>query len=186
MVGWLVSAILYLWELFKVWASTIFIVPFKNTDMLWLLGPIWIAWFFAEFFQEKVGTSLGNAITNSVVVLWAGIDCTRQTVRLLAAGMFKSTAEIIFRFALLGFAFAYSITIIVLGIKGNKIIKYFGRIRVVTYAFVMYVPVFYNAIPLSWSHFFASVLFFPLFYGVIELLDHIIPDPKAVIKDRFE
>ena len=78
---------LYLWGLFKLWIFALFVAPFKNLDMLWLLIPIWATWFFAEFFQEKQGTSMGNAITNAVVVVWGSVDCSRQTVRLISQGV---------------------------------------------------------------------------------------------------
>lgn len=79
--------------------------------------------------------------------------------------------------------FIYGITVVVLGWKGNQIIKKFARIREVTYIFVMFVPIFYNAIPLTWSHILATVLFFPIFYYVIEFIDRITPNPKPLDED---
>jgi hypothetical protein len=182
-VEWLVNIGLYFWELFKTWLHTLFVIPFKNMDMLWLLVPIWISWFFSEFFQEKVGTSMGNAITNSVVILWGSIDCTRQTIALMAQGAFSSTLDIVLRFVLIALILAYGVMIVVFGIKGNKIIKYIGRVREVTYAFAMFVPVFYNAIPLTLNHVIGALLFFPLFYFAIELIDRYTPNPKAIVED---
>ncbi len=177
---WYVSIILYLWGLFKLWLTTLFITPFKFTDMLWLLIPIWTTWFFAEFFQEKHGTSMGNAITNSVVVIWGSIDCTRQTVSLIGSGVLTAISDIIFRFTIIVCILGYGITIIFLGLTGHKIIKYIGRVREVTYAFAMFTPVFYNATPLTVNHIIAVILFFPLFYFAIELIDRYTPNPKAV------
>jgi hypothetical protein len=42
---------------------------------------------------------------------------------------------------------------------------------------------FYDAIPLSLDLLIAAVLFFPLFYFAIELLDRYTPNPKAVVQD---
>ena len=131
--------------------------------MLWLLIPIWTTWFFAEFFQEKHGTSMGNAITNSVVVIWGSIDCTRQTVKLISERVVSGLKEIIPRFFIISVILGYGITIVVLGLKGNKVIKYIGRVREVTYAFAMFTPVFYNATELTLNHIIATLLFFPLF-----------------------
>ncbi|MEK6846313.1 MAG: hypothetical protein AABY26_06120, partial [Nanoarchaeota archaeon] len=181
-----IDAALYLWQLFQLWLHTIFVTPIQNTEMLWLLVPVWLGWFFAEFFQEKLGTSMGNAISNAVIVLWGSIDCTRQTLRLIASGTVKGALDIFTRFGLILLIFAYGIVIVILGWKGNKIIKYIGRIRELTYVFVMFVPVFYNAIPFSLNHIIAAVLFFPLFYFAIELLDHLLPNPKAVQEDMGE
>jgi hypothetical protein len=173
----------YLLNLFIEWIKTIFVEPFATSDMLWLLVPVWLAWAFAEFFQEKIGTSMGNAISNAVIVLWGSIDCTRQTVKLILDHDIIGTINIIIRFSIIGAIFIYGVIIVILGWKGNKIIKRIGRIRNVTYVFVMFVPVFYGSIALTWNHVVASVLFFPLFYFAIEFIDWIIPDPKAIIED---
>ena len=183
-MAWYLSAILYVWDLFKIWIHTIFVTPFQNTEMLWILVPVLLGWFFAEFFQEKAGTSMGNAITNSIIVIWGSIDCTRQTVKLISEGILKNTVDIIARFSIIAFILAYGITIIVLGWKGNPIIKFIGRVREVTYVFIMFVPIFYNAIPFSAKHIIAAVVFFPLGYFIIEFIDFITPDPKAVKGDR--
>ena len=186
MPDWLVSIGLYFWGLFKLWLTTLFIIPFRFADMLWLLIPIWATWFFAEFFQEKKGTSMGNAITNSVIVLWGSVDCTRQTVRLITEGTLTSVGDIVLRFLIIALIFGYGVTIVTLGLKGNKVIKYIGRVREVTYAFAVFAPVFYNAVPLTFTHVIAAVLFFPLFYFIIELLDRYTPNPKAVVEDLAE
>ncbi len=182
-MAWYLDAVMYVWELFKTWLHTLFITPFQTTDMLWLLIPVWVAWFFAEFFQEKKGTSLGNAISNAVVVMWGSIDCTRQTIALISNNVLTSVWDLVGRFLLIAVLFTYGLIIVILGWKGNTIIKKIGRIREVTYIFAMFVPVFYNAIPFSWSHIFAAILFFPLFYYLIELIDYYLPNPTALNLD---
>ncbi len=183
---WYISVLLYLWRIFKLWLHTIFVLPFENLEMLWILVPAVLAWFFAEFFQEKVGTSMGNAITNSIVIVWGSIDCARQTVRLISEEILKDFWNIVARFSLIAIILAYGISIIILGWKGKKIIKYIGRIREVTYVFVLFVPVFYNVIPFSVDHIVATILFFPLGYFVIELIDRYTPNPKAIMEDMEE
>lgn len=183
MAVWYIAIVTYFWEIFKLWIHTIFVVPFQTTDMLWLLVPVWLGWFFAEFFQEKTGTSLGNAISNAVIILWGSIDCTRQTVKLIAARALAGTWDIAARFFIIGLIFAYGAFILVLGWKGNKLIKRIGRVRIVTYVFAVFTPVFYGAIPFSLNHIIAALLFFPLFYFAIELIDRYTPDPKAISED---
>jgi hypothetical protein len=182
-MAWYMSIISYLWNLFTLWISTIFVAPFRHLDMLWLLVPIWLTWFFAEFFQEKLGTSMGNAITNAVVVVWGGIDCTRQTVRLISEGALAGFWNLFARFSLAVVLFIYGIMIIFFGLRGNKIIKYIGRVRGVTYVFAMFVPVFYNVMELTFDHILAAFLFFPVFYFAIEFIDKYAPNPKAVDQD---
>jgi uncharacterized membrane protein YgcG len=183
MPEWLIGIGLYFWGLFKLWINTIFITPFTTMDMLWLLIPVWLSWFFAEFFQEKTGTSMGNAISNSVIIVWGSIDCARQTVNFIRDGTFSFGLDVVMRFFIIAVLFGYGITIIVLGVKGNKIIKYIARIREVTYVFAIFTPVFYNALPLTFTHVIAGLLFFPLFYFAIELIDRFTPDPKAIAED---
>lgn len=177
---------MYFWEMIKLWLYMLFIVPFVRLEMLWLLVPVWVAWFFAEFFQEKKGTSLGNAMSNAVVILWGSIDCTRQTVNLISTGVLTNICGMMGRFGLLLLLFAYGLVIVVLGWRGNPIIKKIGRIREVTYFFVMFVPLFYNAIEFSLQYFLAVILFFPVFYYVIELIDFETPDSAALEEDERE
>jgi len=182
-VAWYLDIVLYIWGLFTHWLRTIFVLPFQTTEMLWLLVPVWMAWFFAEFFQEKTGTSLGNAISNAVVILWGSVDCSRQTVALIAKHTLVGFWNIFARFAMIFIIFIYGVIIVFFGIKGNKIIKYIGRIREITYVFAMFTPIFYGAIPLTWNHIISAIVFFPLFYFAIELIDRYTPDPKAITED---
>lgn len=183
---WYIDVALYFWDLLKTWLNTLFITPFQTHDMLWLLVPLWIAWFFAEFFQEKSGTSLGNAMSNAVVILWASIDCTQRTVMLISQGTLTNVLDLVLRFSLITILFTYGAVIMILGWKGHDIIRKIGRSREVTYIFAIFVPVFYNVIPFSVNHLLAAIIFFPLFYFLIELIDHYTPDPEAIKKDKGE
>lgn len=172
----------YLLDLFLQWLKAIFVVPFQNLDMLWILIPVWAAWFFTEFFQEKQGTKMGNAITNSVVVLWGSIDCARQTTYWMASHA-REFLQIFLRYFLIGLIFTYGVIIIWFGLKGNKLIRFIARIREVTYVFAIFVPIFYNAIPISWNYILGAIVFFPIFYFMIELVDRYAPNPTAVLID---
>ena len=106
---WYIESLIYIFELFKYWLEVIFVAPIKTLDMLWLLVPIWLGWFFTEFFQEKKGTGMGNAVTNSVIVIWAGIDAVRQTIRLSAQGLITGTFNIISRYIITFFLLLYGV-----------------------------------------------------------------------------
>ena len=99
-MAWYIDLIIYIWSLFKLWLSAFFSAPFRKPDMLWVLIPVWLGWLFAEFFQEKHKTSIGNAISNSIVVLWGAIDCVRQTVSFIALGVLGGFWDLFFRFFL--------------------------------------------------------------------------------------
>lgn len=174
----------FLWQdMFLNWLKDLFVMPFTRMEMLWILVPVWLSWFFSEFYQEKVGTSMGNAISNATIILWAAIDCSRQTFMLISAGEVAGGFNIFFRFLLLSFIFLYGLLILVLGLRGNTIIKKIGRIREMSYVFSVFVPVFYNYMPLTLVHVISAIVFFPIFYYALELIDRILPDPKAIKMD---
>ena len=95
-----------------------------------------------------------------------------------------SGMELFFRFGLIALVFSYGTIIVWLGLKGNSIVRYIGRVREVTYVFVMFVPVFYSAIPFSWKNILGAILFFPVYYYAIELFCRLTPNPKAIVQDN--
>ncbi|HLC46695.1 MAG TPA: hypothetical protein VJI75_03050 [Candidatus Nanoarchaeia archaeon] len=179
----IISTLLFLWSLFIDWLL-LFISPLKNPEMLWIIIPIWINWFFAEFFQEKGGTSFGNAISNGAVPLIIGIDWARYITNQLTEGTLKFSAMIVFKYFLCLLVIIYGFTIIYYGIKARHFVRFYGRIREVTYVLVMFTPVIYGIVAVTWQFVLAMVLFFPLFYCLIELIDIWVPNPKAVKSDE--
>ena len=80
--------------------------------------------------------------------------------------------------------FAYGLYIVIQGIKLKKRIHFLGRVRVTTYFTLMFTPLIYDAVELSWQFILAIFVFFPVFYYFVELLDVIIPDPKVYSEDK--
>lgn len=175
----------FIWDLFLMWVG-LFKSPFINLNLLWIIVPIWFAWFFAEFFQEKRKTSFGNAISNGVVPIWVAVDWTRFLVTKLTIENFNFEMDIIFKLGLCVFIFLYGIMVIFMGIDGDKSTKYFGRIRVISYFLLMFTPIIYGVAELSGEIIISIGLFFPIFYYIIEIMDYYIPDPKAIIEDESE
>ena len=182
-VSMLAAAGLYLWESFKLWLHTIFMAPWQNSDMFWILVPIYLGWIFADFFQEKRGTSLGNAISNGVVALWAGIDWIRTTVESISAGVRVPWLNATGKFFLAALVLFYGLWIIYSGIKAKSLTKYLGRVREVTYVLIIFTPIIYNVTPLSFQLIFATIIFFPVFYYLVEWLDLFVPDPESIKED---
>ena len=178
----LLAVLTYFWELLKTWLS-LFAAPVYNLEMLWIIIPTYLNWIFADFFQEKKGTSLGNAISNAVIVLWAAIDWTRTSIRFhgtklitgwhLAGNVFSALV-----------VFAYGVWIVYEGINAKNITHYIGRIRVVTYIVLMITPLIYNSDIPTGKAIFAGILFFPVYYYFVELLDYLLPDPKSIKEDE--
>ncbi|MFC1690626.1 hypothetical protein ACFL0W_00470 [Nanoarchaeota archaeon] len=182
----ILSILGWIWVLFKDWI-VIFIAPAKNWHMIWIIVPIWLTWFFAEFFQEKKGTSFGNAISNGGIAMWVGIDWTRYLVNSIIAKelVFNLNTFLKFLFALL--VLSYGFMVIIYGIKTKKFIHYAGRIRTVSYFLLMFSPIIYGVLDINLYNIAAIFIFFPLFYGVIELIDKYTPNPKTYdAEDRDE
>ena len=173
---------LYLWALFLHWLW-IFAVSFVSPNSIWIIIPIWASWFFAEFFQEKRGTSFGNAISNGVVPFWVGIDWLRQLTNQVTAAHLEFSGLLLIKYLISVIAIVFGLIIVIEGIKGTSFIRFVGRIRVVTYFLVMFTPIVYGIIDPNFMYIFSTLLFFPLFYFLIEFICQKIPEPKAMLLD---
>lgn len=165
-------------SLFVAWLS-IFAAPFRHLEMLWIIVPIYLSWMVTDFFQERKGTSIGNAIANGVVVFWVSFDWMRTVIGSMAG--FSWT--LVVKFVLIGLVFMYSLMILIEGMRGNNIVTKLGRVRETTYVLLMFTPIIYNEIELSWKVIIAILLFFPLFYFLMEYVNaRILPQWKVIAK----
>jgi hypothetical protein len=176
------AGFLWFWDFFTNWLY-IFISPFEYFQVLWIIVPIWISWFFTEFFQEKKGTNFGNAISNGVVPLWVALDWTRLLTSQLTDGIIQLTTQVILKLGICVALFGYGICIIWLGVTGNALASMIGRVREVTYVMVCFTPIIYGIIILTWQFFLGVVVFFPLYYYLIEWIDTYTPDPRSLEMD---
>ncbi len=168
----------YILSLLWTWLL-IFAAPFAQPAMLWIIIPIYINWIFTDFFQERKGTSLGNAITNGAVVFWVSIDWSRT----IANSWPGFSIAIMVKFILILLTFTYGLIIIVQGIRGKDFVAKFGRIREVTYVLLMFTPVIYDVLQLNLQNVTAMILCAPIFYYVMELIDRkILPKSKVISK----
>ena len=173
----------WFWGLFVGWLY-LFASPIWNFQVMWIIIPIWLAWFFGEFFQEKKGTSFGNAISNGVVPFWVGLDWMRLLVNGILEGKMAWSPLLVFKFLICLGVFAYGAFILVQGVRGRNIVRYVGRIREITYAMVVFTPIIYGIVPLSMRYFLSIAFFFPVFYFLMELIDLKMPNPKAFDMDE--
>lgn len=179
------GALGFIWNMLVNWLY-IFISPIEDPRVLWILVPIWISWFFAEFFQEKKGTSMGNAISNAAVPLFVGIDWTRLITNTIIEQKLGFSWILAAKYSLCSVVILYGLTILYLGITGNKLIKHIGRIRIISYVLIIFTPIIYGIIPLSWTLIISIIVFFPIYYYLIELIDYLTPNPKALQIDIEE
>jgi len=156
----------FLWELVVLWFG-IFAAPLLYLNLLWIIIPIYLTWIFTDFFQERRGTSLGNAITNGAVVLWVCVDWLRQTVTL-----WETFSVVIFaKFGLLLVFFLYGMFIIIEGIKGRDFVTKFGRVRESAYIMLAFTPIMYGVVELTWMMLLSIIVGFPVFYYAFEMVD---------------
>lgn len=165
----------YLFSALLYWLSLFFVVPFSNLEVLWILIPTWLNFIFTEFFQERKGTSLGNAVSNGAVILWVGIDWIRFLTRNYESFSWIFMLKVLLCVLLIGWGFL----IIIWGIKGKDIIRRVGRIREVTYIMLALTPFIYGMIEPSLKYFLTILIFGPLFYLIFELLDRYMPGAET-------
>ena len=146
--------------------------------MFWIIIPIWINWFFTEFFVEKYGTTLGSAVSNGAIPILASIDWLKYTYGIISERISSFTFGILIRLSLSVAVLIYGVFVIIAGIKLKHIVFYIGRIRWITYVLVMVTPIIYNVIDFNSRTLLVMILFFPLYWWVIEIFDRITPEPR--------
>ena len=171
-------------DAFFDWLS-LFGSPLKNLDMLWIIVPIWGVWVFSEFFQEKKGTSFGNAISNGATMLFVGVDWMRHTISQLTAGNMAFGSKYITLIAVSAGVLVYGLSIIFLGIKANRLVRIIGRVRETTYFMVMLSPIIYGVEDLSLRTVAVILAFFPVFYIIVEIFDRLMPTPNTFEEDEL-
>ncbi len=169
-------------DLLRQWGM-LFVSPFTNTHLLWIIVPIYLNFLFTEFFQEKKGTPFGNAISNGMIVIWVGVDWSRTLFEVLTSKEIPIDILFFTKMFIAALLIVYGLWIVVSGIKVKKVSKHIGRIRQVTYVCLMFTPIMYGVVPISFSSIFAIIIFFPLFYYFIEAVDYILPDPKTFAEE---
>jgi len=182
---WSVIAVIFsfIWSLLQIWLYS-FYVSFTNSETIWIIIPIWLSWFFTEFFQEKKGTSFGDAISNGVVPFWVGIDWMRQLTLQLTSDEIIFSSLVFVKYLISVLILIYGFIIIAFGIKGKDFIKYFGRIREVTYILAVLTPFVYGLITPSYRYFLSVIIFFPVFYFIVEFIDRLTPEPTIYKKEK--
>lgn len=172
-------------QMFFPWLN-LFAAPFKDFNMLWITIPVILAWAFTELYQEKKGTSYGNAISNGVVMLWVGIDWTRQVF--LRFNETNSGYTALF-FTTIGISVAvliYGFFIIFKGIHAKNVARIWGRIRQITYICLVFTPIVYGAVQPTWYLLLAILIFYPIFHFAVQIIDWIVPDPKTYAEEEAE
>lgn len=154
--------------------GAILAAPAKQPDMLWILLPIYLNWIFTDYYQERKGTDFGNAITNGVIQLWVGVDWIRQAIKSVEFNALFATKVIICAMSMF-----WGLLIMIESAKAKPIAHYIGRVREVSYFMIVATPIFYGVIAPDLITLAAILLFFPIFYGLAEAVDRLLPAPPG-------
>ncbi|MEK6874348.1 MAG: hypothetical protein AABX52_01210 [Nanoarchaeota archaeon] len=172
-----------IWTLFTTWIL-IFISPIYpniKPDILWIIIPIWLNFIVTELYQEKNGTTFGNAIQNGLVAGLIGIDWMRYLTRTITEASVTISHELILKYLVSIIVFMYGCIIVYHGIKGRDYVKQLARIRAVTYILVIFAPAIYGIVELSLNYTLSILLFYPLFYTIIDYCNKNMPNTNMRI-----
>jgi low temperature requirement protein LtrA len=159
-------------------------MPLKNPELLWLIVPVWLNWILTEYFQERRGTSFGNAIANGFVMFWVGLDFSRTIVNNFAQKGFSAIS--LTHVGMTAIILTYGSLIMFEAIKGRKIAHLIGRIREVTYFSTIAIGVIYNAVVLDVHTIISMAAFFPIFYITTEIFLRLMPTPSEELIEELE
>ena len=123
-----ITILTFVWNqfayIFMQWIN-LFLAPIRDPTMLWILVPVYLNWFFSEFYQEKKGTSFGNAISNAFIAIWSGFDWARTVVSSRETGVPAEHLEL--KVGIAGVMLLYGAYIMLQCIKARKNIILLGR-----------------------------------------------------------
>lgn len=79
----------------------------------------------------------------------------------------------------MAFLIIYGFGVLIEGVRGKDIAKYIGRIREINYFIICLTPIFYSFIPLNINTLLSIIIFFPIFYIIVEIIMRLTPSPSG-------
>ncbi len=143
-----------------------------DSNIVWLIVPIFFIGVITDKYQEEYETPVGNAITNGALILFSAFSWIQHISNRDPLPLDITLAQ----YLLSIFMIFYGLAIIGSGFRKAKFAKTYGRIRVVTFMLIFFTLIIH--IPTLFN--FYSILFFvmsfPLYYAAITGLIHILPE----------
>jgi hypothetical protein len=149
-----------------------FLNDLVNSNVLWLLVPVFFVGVITDKYQEQFKTSVGNAISNGSMIIFTSFTWLQYVLNTNYNNSII-ISQIIFIFLMI----TYAISIISSGFLKNEFAVVYGRIRVVTYfllffSFMVYLPTYF----FNFKSLLFGILFFPIYYFLITYLIRKFPD----------
>jgi large-conductance mechanosensitive channel len=158
---------------------TIFISTLTNVEIIWITYPVYITWFAMEFLVERKEIKYSNSLANSIIFSWVSIDWLRHLYLNNELNDYnKLIITLLFLFL--------SLFILVSSIKRKKIAKILGKTGFFSYFQIMFTPFIYGIIEFNYINFLSVIIFFPLIYMAVYVIDKLLPEFVEEEEKKFE
>jgi len=149
--------------------STIFISTITNVEIIWVTYPVYITWFAMEFLIERKELTYSHSLANSIIFSWVSIDWLRHLYLDHELNDYNKLIITLF------FLFL-SLFILIASIKRKKIAKILGKTGFFSYFQIMFTPLIYGIIEFNYIDFLSIIIFFPLIYITVYVIDKLLPE----------
>jgi len=158
---------------------TIFISTITNVEIIWITYPVYITWFAMEFLVERKEIRYSHSLANSIIFSWVSIDWLRH---LYLDNELNDYNKLIITL----FFLFLSIFILIASIKRKKIAKILGKTGFFSYFQIMFTPFIYGIIEFNYIDFLSVIIFFPLIYIAVYVIDKLVPEFVEEEEKKFE
>ena len=157
----------------------IFISTLTNIEIIWITYPVYITWFAMEFLVERNEIRYSHSLANSIIFSWVSIDWLRH---LYLDNELNDYNKLIITL----FFLFLSIFILIASIKKKKIAKILGKTGFFSYFQIMFTPFIYGTIEFNYINFLSVIIFFPIIYLTVYIIDKLVPDFVEEEEKKFE
>jgi len=156
---------------------TIFISTLTNVEIIWVTYPVYITWFSMEFLVERKEVKYSHSLANSIIFSWVSIDWLRHLYLHHELNDYNKLIITLF------FLFL-SLFILIAAIKRKRIAKILGKTGFFSYFQIMFTPLIYGIIEFNYIDFLSIIIFFPLIYITVYVIDKLLPE--FIEEEEFE
>ncbi len=152
------------------------ILGFQDSNILWLIIPIFFIGLITDKYQEEFGTSVGNAISNGALIIFTGFSWLQL---ITSRGINFPVDVTLSQTILTGFIIFYGLSIVFSGFLKGIFAKTYVRIRVITFILIFFTIIIYVTILYNFVSVILFVLLFPFYYAFITELIKVLPSARS-------
>jgi len=132
-----------------------------------------------EFLVERKELRYSHSLANSIIFSWVSIDWLRHLYLNNELNDYNKLIITLF------FLFL-SLFILISSIKRKKIAKILGKTGFFSYFQIMFTPFIYGVIEFNYIDFLSVIIFFPLIYTAVYVIDKLLPEFIEEEEKKFE